>query len=117
MQVTARASHPVCHAACVQDNMAGLLRSWQRLSGLSARAVDTAGAMPAYCRSHRTVAFASIEEAAPAAVRSTPEVLTGRHVATGRDVAASHAYVWHSARKLVFASVLPLLHPHAHTSL
>jgi hypothetical protein len=71
MRSTTRASHPVCHAQHLQDNMAGLLRSWQRLSGLSARAVDSAGAMPAYCRSHRTVAFASIEEAAPAAaVRS-----------------------------------------------
>ena len=65
--------------------MAGLLRSWQRLSGLTARAVDSAGAMPAYCRSHRTVAFASIEEAAPAAaVRSNVES------ATGGSVAASH---------------------------
>ena len=78
MHLSARASHLVGHAPCVQDNMAGLLRSWQRLSGLTARAVDTAGAAPAYYRSLRTVAFASIEEAAPAAVRTTAEIATSQ---------------------------------------
>jgi hypothetical protein len=75
---------------CKQDNMAGLLRSWQRLSGLTARAVDSAGAMPAYCRSHRTVAFASIEEAveeaapaaeAPAGKVKRPPTAYSRYVA------------------------------------
>jgi hypothetical protein len=74
MQTNAWSSCPVSRAQCVQDNMAGLLRSWQRLGGLTARAVDTAGVMPAYCRSHRTVAYASmkeaVEEASPVVVRS-----------------------------------------------
>jgi hypothetical protein len=55
--------------------MAGLLRSWKRLGGFTARAVDTVGVTPAHCRSHRTVAYASIEEAveeaSPVTVRET----------------------------------------------
>lgn len=61
-----QARHPACKPTSLthcslwrlQANMVGLLRSWQRMGGLTSRAVDTWGAAPAFSRSHRTIAYA-----------------------------------------------------------